>query len=72
MNPDRSGRKTIVTDCHLPDGMVMDAEGRLIAALAAGCTPDQGQTPKELNVSKSMGLGVLAAESSRLSRHYVA
>ena len=26
MNPDGSDRKTIVTDCHLPDGMVVDAE----------------------------------------------
>jgi hypothetical protein len=26
MNPDGSDRKTIVTDCHLPDGIVMDAE----------------------------------------------
>jgi hypothetical protein len=30
MNPDGSGRKTIVTDCHLPDGIVVDAEaGRI-------------------------------------------
>jgi DNA-binding beta-propeller fold protein YncE len=26
MNPDGSNRKTIVTDCHLPDGIVVDAE----------------------------------------------
>jgi hypothetical protein len=26
MNPDGSDRKTIVTDRHLPDGMVVDAE----------------------------------------------
>jgi len=26
MNPDGSGRKTIVTNCHLPDGIVVDAE----------------------------------------------
>jgi hypothetical protein len=26
MNPDGSERKTIVTDCHLPDGIVVDAE----------------------------------------------
>jgi hypothetical protein len=26
MNPDRSDRKTIVTNCHLPDGIVVDAE----------------------------------------------
>ena len=26
MNPDGSDRKTIVTDCHLPDGIVVDAE----------------------------------------------
>src|SRR5712691_11449097 len=25
MNPDGSNRKTIVTDCHLPDGIVVDA-----------------------------------------------
>jgi hypothetical protein len=25
MNPDGSGRKTIVTECHLPDGIVVDA-----------------------------------------------
>jgi hypothetical protein len=30
MNPDGSDRKTIVTDCHLPDGIVVDAEvGRI-------------------------------------------
>ena len=27
MNPDGSNRKTIVTDCHLPDGIVVDAGG---------------------------------------------
>jgi sugar lactone lactonase YvrE len=26
MNPDGTGRKTIVSDCHLPDGIVVDAE----------------------------------------------
>jgi hypothetical protein len=26
MNPDGTDRKTIVTDCHLPDGIVVDAE----------------------------------------------
>jgi hypothetical protein len=26
MNPDGSDRKTIVTNCHLPDGIVVDAE----------------------------------------------
>jgi hypothetical protein len=26
MNPDGSDRKTIVTDCHLPDGIVVDAQ----------------------------------------------
>ena len=26
MNPDGSNRRTIVTDCHLPDGIVVDAE----------------------------------------------
>jgi hypothetical protein len=26
MNPDGSNRKTIVTDCHFPDGIVVDAE----------------------------------------------
>jgi len=26
MSPDGSGRKTIVTDCHLPDGIVVDVE----------------------------------------------
>jgi hypothetical protein len=26
MNPDGSNRKTIVTDCHLPDGIVVDAK----------------------------------------------
>jgi hypothetical protein len=26
MNADCSDRKTIVTDCHLPDGIVVDAE----------------------------------------------
>ena len=26
MNPDGSDRKTIVTDCRLPDGIVVDAE----------------------------------------------
>jgi hypothetical protein len=25
MNPDGSDRKTIVTNCHLPDGIVVDA-----------------------------------------------
>jgi sugar lactone lactonase YvrE len=27
MNPDGSDRKTIVTNCHLPDGIVVDAGG---------------------------------------------
>jgi hypothetical protein len=26
MNPDGSDRKAIVTNCHLPDGIVVDAE----------------------------------------------
>ena len=26
MNPDGSDRKTIVTNCHLPDGIVVDVE----------------------------------------------
>src|ERR1700756_4256204 len=26
MNPDGTDRKTIVTDCHLPDGIVVDSE----------------------------------------------
>src|SRR5271170_498560 len=26
MNPDGSDKKTIVTNCHLPDGIVVDAE----------------------------------------------
>src|SRR5258708_13492258 len=26
MNPDGSNRRTIVTDCHLPDGIVVDAQ----------------------------------------------
>ena len=26
MNPDGSDRKTIVTDCHFPDGIVVDEE----------------------------------------------
>ena len=26
MNPDGSDRKTIVTDCHLPDGIAVDAQ----------------------------------------------
>src|SRR6201989_2576773 len=26
MSPDGSSRKTIVTDCHLPDGIVVDVE----------------------------------------------
>jgi hypothetical protein len=26
MNPDGSNRKTIVTNCHLPDGIVVDAK----------------------------------------------
>src|SRR5207245_9151405 len=26
MNPDGSNRRTIVSDCHLPDGIVVDAE----------------------------------------------
>ena len=26
MDPDGSGRKTIVTDCHLPDGIAVDAQ----------------------------------------------
>src|SRR6202045_148702 len=30
MNPDGSNRKTIVTDCHLPDGIVVDAEAGYI------------------------------------------
>ena len=28
MNPDGSNKKTIVTNCHLPDGIVVDAEAR--------------------------------------------
>ena len=27
INPDGSDRKTIVTNCHLPDGLVVDAGG---------------------------------------------
>ena len=27
VNPDGSGKKVIVTDCHLPDGIVVDVEG---------------------------------------------
>ena len=30
MNPDGSDKKTIVTDCHLPDGIVVDTEARHI------------------------------------------
>jgi hypothetical protein len=30
MNPDGSGKKTIVTNCHLPDGIVVDAQARHI------------------------------------------
>src|SRR6185295_5348446 len=30
MNIDGSDRKTIVTDCHLPDGIVVDAQARHI------------------------------------------
>ena len=30
MNPDGSDKKTIVTNCHLPDGIVVDAEARHI------------------------------------------
>jgi hypothetical protein len=30
MNPDGSGKKTIVTNCHLPDGIVVDTEARHI------------------------------------------
>src|SRR5271163_744241 len=30
MNPDGSNKKTIVTNCHLPDGIVVDAEARHI------------------------------------------
>jgi hypothetical protein len=30
MNPDGSNKKTIVTKCHLPDGIVVDAEARHI------------------------------------------
>src|SRR3954462_12070311 len=30
MNPDGSSRETIVTGCHLPDGIVVDAEARHI------------------------------------------
>jgi sugar lactone lactonase YvrE len=28
MNPDGSNKKTIITNCHLPDGIVVDAEAR--------------------------------------------
>ncbi|MDB5637835.1 MAG: hypothetical protein JWP51_2743, partial [Bradyrhizobium sp.] len=30
MNTDGSARETIVSDCHLPDGIVVDAEARYI------------------------------------------
>src|SRR6202140_1344641 len=30
MNPDGSDKKTIVTNCHLPDGIVVDTEARHI------------------------------------------
>ncbi len=36
MNTDGSDRKTIVSDCHLPDGIVVDAEGGHIYWTTAG------------------------------------
>jgi hypothetical protein len=30
MKPDGSGKKTIVSNCHLPDGIVVDAEAKQI------------------------------------------
>ena len=30
MNPDGSDKKTIVTNCHLPDGIVVDVQARHI------------------------------------------
>jgi hypothetical protein len=41
MNTDGSDRKTIVSDCHLPDGIVVDAEAgptaSSIGATARAC-----------------------------------
>jgi hypothetical protein len=41
MNPDGSDRKTIVTNCHLPDGIVVDAEAGHIYWTNMGI-PDRG------------------------------
>jgi sugar lactone lactonase YvrE len=39
MNPDGSDRKVIVTDCHLPDGIVVDVEAGHIYWTNMGSTP---------------------------------
>src|SRR6478752_3401566 len=39
MNPDGSDRKVIVTDCHLPDGIVVDVESGHIYWTHMGTTP---------------------------------
>ena len=39
MNPDGSDRKVIVTDCHLPDGIVVDAEAGHIYWTNMGSSP---------------------------------
>jgi len=39
MNPDGSDRKVVVTDCRLPDGIVVDAEAGHIFWTNMGCSP---------------------------------
>jgi sugar lactone lactonase YvrE len=39
MNPDGSDRKVVVTDCHLPDGIVVDVEAGHIYWTNMGSTP---------------------------------
>jgi hypothetical protein len=40
MNPDGSDRKTIVTDCHLPDGVVVDAAAGHVYWTNMGLSPN--------------------------------
>jgi DNA-binding beta-propeller fold protein YncE len=40
MNPDGSDRKTIVTDCHLPDGIVVDAAAGHVYWTNMGVSPN--------------------------------
>src|SRR5271156_972228 len=39
MNPDGSDRNVVVTDCHLPDGIVVDVEAGHIYWTNMGSTP---------------------------------